>query len=236
MSEAQRGVWKVFEAETPVLTYTYAFGPGRVTSLAVGGAEGLFVMSPPYRAPQSAFDDLAKHGEVRALVATNAFHHMGIPEWKARFPNAAVFAPEQAVARVREKTGIATVEPLASAAALAGERLELVDMPHYRTGEVLVRFETSRGRAWYVTDIILNVRRMPRNPIFNLLFRMTGSAPGLKWNQVGPRLIMVKDMRALRRWMREEFDRLTPRWLFATHGEIVDVVNERKEVRELFEG
>jgi hypothetical protein len=236
MSAHDRSAWTAFDSETPVLTYVYAFGPSRVTSLAVGGAGGLFVMSPPYRAPQSVFDDLAKYGEVRALVATNGFHHMGIPEWKARFPNAAVFAPEQALARVRKKTGIATVEPVAEAAALAGPRLELVDMPHYRTGEVLARFETARGRAWYVTDIILNIRRMPRNPVVNLLYRMTASAPGLRWNQVGPRLIMVKDMRALKRWMREEFDRVTPRWLFTTHGETVDVVNERKEVRALFEG
>ena len=236
MSESNRGAWTVFDAETPVLTYVYAFGPGRVTSLAVGGAEGLVVMSPPYRAPPSLFDDLARYGEVRALVATNAFHHMGIPEWKARFPNAAVFAPEQAVARVREKTGIATVEPVANAAALTGPRLELVDMPYYKTGEALARFETARGRAWYFTDIVLNVRRMPRNPIFNLLFRMTGSAPGLKWNKVGPKLIMVRDWRALQKWIRDEFERATPRWLFTTHGEIADVVNERKEVRELFAG
>ena len=235
MSEPGRGGWTVFDSETPVLTYTYRVGPSRAKALAVGTPEGLFVMSPPYRAPQSAFDDLAQYGEVRALVATNAFHHMGIPEWKARFPKAAVFAPEQALARVRGKTGIPTVEPLAQAAPLAGARLELVDMPHYRTGEALVRFETARGRAWYVTDIILNIRRMPRNPIFYVLFKMTGSAPGLRWNQVAPRLIMVKDMRALKRWMREEFDRVTPRWLFTTHGEIVDVVNERKEVRALFE-
>ncbi|HEX2827987.1 MAG TPA: hypothetical protein VHP37_16665 [Burkholderiales bacterium] len=236
MSESRRGLWTAFDAETPVLTYRDAFGPGRVTSLAVRGAEGLFVLSPPYRAPQSAFDDLARYGEVRALVATNAFHHMGIPEWKARFPNAAIFAPEQALGRVRAKTGIAAVEPLAKAAALAGPRLELVDMPYYRTGEVLARFDTARGRAWYFTDIVLNIRRMPRNPIFNLLFRMTASAPGLKWNQVGPRLVMVKDWRALKRWMRDEFERVTPRWLFTTHGEIADVVNERKEVRELFAG
>jgi hypothetical protein len=146
-----------------------------------------------------------------------------------------VFAPEQAVGRVRGKTGIPTVEPLAKAAPLVGERLELVDMPHCRTGEALVRFETARGRAWYVTDIILNIRRMPRNPLLYLLFRMTGSAPGLRWNKVGPKL-RVKDMRALKRWMRDEFDRVTPRWLFTTHGEVADVVNDRKEVRALFEG
>jgi hypothetical protein len=236
MSTNDRGTWQAFDTETPVLTHTYACGPGRVNSLAVGTKAGLFVMSPPYRAAQSVFDDLAKYGEVCALVATNAFHHLGIPEWKARFPDAAVFAPRQAVERVRKKTGIATVAPLPGAAALAGERLELVDMPHYRTGEVLVRFDTALGRAWYWTDIVLNIRRMPRNPIVNLLFRMTGSAPGLRWNQVAPRLIMVKDMRALKRWMREEFERATPRWLFTTHGERVDVVNERKDVRALFEG
>jgi hypothetical protein len=234
MSEANAGRWTVFDDGTPVLTYTYKVGPATSTALAVRGDDGLIVLSPPRGVPQSAYDDLERYGEVRALVASNAFHHLGIPAWKARFPGAAIFAPEQAVARVREKTRIDAISPLALAAPICGPHLELIDMPYYRTGEVLAKLSTSRGRAWYVVDIMLNVRRMPRNPLFNVLFRMTGSAPGLRWNKIGPTL-MVKDKRALKRWIREEFDKAPPRWIITTHGEIVDTVEERKPIRELFD-
>lgn len=234
MAHVNPGVWTIFEQDTPVLTYTYKVGPATSTSLAVGGADGLIVLSPPYRAAESVYEDLAKYGDVRALVASNAFHFMGIPRWKTRFPDAALFAPAQAIERIRKKTKLDGIRPLSAAAGITGSKLELIDMPHYRTGETLTRFITSRGLAWYVVDLILNVRELPKNPILNLLFRMTGSAPGLRWNKVGPTL-MVKDKRALRRWIREEFDKAVPRWLIPTHGEILDVVAERKAVRELLD-
>ena len=67
--------WEVFDARTPVLTCAYSFGPAFANALAVGGAQGLFVVSPPYRARAAVFDELAAYGPVRALVASNAYHH-----------------------------------------------------------------------------------------------------------------------------------------------------------------
>jgi len=85
--------WKVFDAGIPILTYSYSFGPGTANALAVGVAGGLVIVSAPYRVAGRVFEDLRPYGPVRALVASNAFHHMGIPEWSRRFPDAAVFAP-----------------------------------------------------------------------------------------------------------------------------------------------
>jgi len=225
--------WQVFDAETPVLTCSYSLGLAVSNALAVGTGDGLVLVSPPYRAPEQAFEGLREYGPVRALVASNAFHHMGIPEWKARFPEAAVFAPAQSVRRVRKKTGIDDVRPLAEAGAIVGSQLELVDMPYYRTGEALVRIRSGRGLAWYVTDIILNLRKLPANPILKLLFKLTGSAPGLRYNKIGPKL-MVRDGRALKQWLREEFERTRPRWIIATHGAIADLEAEPDAARGLF--
>ena len=230
---AEAQTWKVFDAETPVLTWSYSLGLAVSNALAVGTGNGLVLVSPPYRAPEQAFEGLRRYGPVRALVASNAFHHMGIPEWKARFPDAAVFAPAQSMARVRKKTGIDDVRPLAEAQALGGGRLELVDMPYYRTGEALVRIHTSLGLAWYVTDIILNIQKLPANPLLKLLFKLTGSAPGLRFNKVGPKF-MVKDGRALKRWLREEFERTRPRWIIATHGDIADLDADPDAPHRLF--
>jgi hypothetical protein len=225
--------WRVFDSDMPVLTCAYSFGPTVSNALAIGIEGGLVVVSPPYRARMDVFEALRDYGPVRALVASNSFHHMGIPEWKARFPEAAVFAPAQSVARVRKKTCLSDVKPLSEARAITGERLELVDMPHYRTGETLVRIHSGRGLAWYVTDIILNIRELPSNLLLKLLFKMTGSAPGLRFNKVGPKL-MVKDMRALKAWLKAEYERTRPRWLIATHGEIADLEAEREAARRLF--
>ena len=213
--------WKIFDARTPILTYEYSFGPGTANALAVGGKEGLVVVSPPCRVAAGVLDDLAQFGAVRALVASNAFHYLGLPLWKARFADAAIFAPAQSIARVEKHSKLSGIKPLADAASIAGPQLEFIDMPHYKTGEVLVRITIERGIVWYVTDVILNMPVLPKNPIVKLMFGLSRSGPGLKFNNVAP-LFMVADKAALRRWLADEFRKAPPVFLIATHGDIVD--------------
>src|SRR6185437_15051035 len=118
-------------------TFTYSFGPGIADSLAFPVEGGVAVVSPPCKVPGESFAELEKHGKVRALIAPNAYHHMGLPEWKARYPEAEIFAPAQSIARVEKQTKLGGIRPLAEAAKL-GDRVELVDMPHFKSGEVLV--------------------------------------------------------------------------------------------------
>jgi hypothetical protein len=224
--------WRVFEADTPVLTYEYSFGPGEANALAVGGKDGLIVISPPCRAPREAFEDLARYGEVRALVAPNAFHHLGLPEWKAQCPAARIFAPAQGVARVAKHSKLPGVQPISEAAALLGRCLAIVDMPHYKTGELLVRVASARGLVWYVTDVIMNMPVPPHNPIAGLVFRLSRSAPGLRFNNIAP-LFMMKDKSALRRWIAEEFRKAPPDWLLAAHGDPVDFRANPEAARSL---
>ncbi|HVN35314.1 MAG TPA: hypothetical protein VMU96_08670 [Casimicrobiaceae bacterium] len=225
--------WKIFDARTPILAYEYSFGPGLANALAVGGEAGVVVVSPPCRVAESVFGDLARYGPVRALVAPNAFHHLGIPEWKARFPDAAIFAPAQSIARVERQTSLAGIHPVAEAGSITGPALELIDMPHYKTGEVLVRITTERGIVWYVTDVIMNMPELPRHPIAKLVFRASGSAPGPRFNNIAP-LFMMRDRAALRRWLCEEFRRAPPTWMIAAHGDIVDFARNPEVGRALF--
>jgi len=225
--------WDVFDPKLPVLTCTYSFGPGTANALAIGGAQGLFVVSPPYRAREAMFEELAAHAPVRGLVASNAFHYLGIPEWKRRFPDAEIFAPAQAVARVERKTGLSGIRPLADAAPLTGANLELVDLPHYKTGEVLVRATTNRGRVWYFTDIVFNLPELPPNLLIRTVFRLARSAPGLRVNNIAP-LFMVKNKRALKHWLAGEMQRDAPQWLIPAHGDIAKVDSPATTALELF--
>jgi hypothetical protein len=227
--------WKIFDANTPILTYEYSFGPGTSTAIAVGGKDGLVVVSPPFRAGEGVFDDLAAYGAVSALVASNAFHHLGLPAWKRHFPDASVFAPAQSVTRVEKRTEISGIRPLADAAPIAGPRVELVDMPYYKTGEVLVRVATEGGIVWYVTDIIMNFSVLPKHPIAKAVFWASGSAPGLKFNNVAP-LFMVKDKKSLRRWLADEFRKAPPAWLIPAHGDVVDFTANPDARQSLFGG
>ena len=51
--------------------------------------------------------------------------------------------------------------------------------------------------------------------------RATGSAPGLRFNNIAP-LFMVRNKTAHRRWLAEEAAKEPPRWLIPAHGDIVD--------------
>jgi hypothetical protein len=231
--QASAQAWRVFDARTPILTYEYSFGPGTAIALAVGGKDGLVIVSPPCRATPALFDGLSQYGAVRALVASNAFHYLGLADWKARFPDAAIFAPAQSIARVEKHSRLRGIRPLAEAGSITGDRLELVDMPHYKTGEVLVRISTERGLAWYVTDVIMNLPVLPRNPVIKMMFGLSGSGPGLRFNNICP-LFMMKDKAALRRWLADEFRKAPPNWLITAHGDIADFTENPEAGRALF--
>ena len=216
MSNPSSG-WTVVDPEAPLLTYAYTFGQGHAHALAVGGADGLLVVSPPCNVPEAAFTELERYGKVRVLVAPNAYHTLGIGPWSRRFPEAAVFAPAQSIARVEKQSKVRGIRPLADASSLTGPKVELVDMPHYKTGEALVRVETASGLVWYVTDVIFNMQQLPPGFPFNLVFKWTGSAPGFRLNAIAP-LFMVKDKRALYRWMRGEVEKAPPRLVLTSHG------------------
>src|SRR5262245_2517242 len=98
--------WKPVANDLPLLVCGYSFGPGHAYSLAVPCDGGFAVVSPPCKAPESAYADLEKRGKVRALIAPNGYHNLGLASWKARFPEATLFAPLQSIARVEKKGGV----------------------------------------------------------------------------------------------------------------------------------
>jgi hypothetical protein len=230
-----RAEWKVFDADNPILTFTYSFGAGAANSLAVGTEDGLLVVSPPCTIGDDAFDALARFGAVRALVAPNAFHHLGLRRWRERYPQARVFAPAQSLRRVQRQTGMADVHPLSEAARSIGPAVELIDMPHYRTGELLVRVRSRRGLVWYLTDIVLNLPEPPAHPVARLVFALGRSAPGLRFNNVAA-LFMVKDKAALKRWLAGQAAGDRPGWLLLAHGDAVDLAARPGVLERLFAG
>lgn len=224
--------WKIFDAGTPILTYEYSFGSGTAVALAVGTGDGLVVVSPPSRVDAAVLDDLARYGPVRALIAPNAFHYLGLAQWRGRFPEAAVFAPAQSLQRLQKK-GQQGIRPLADAAALTGPRLELVDMPHCKTGEALVRVQSESGLVWFMTDVVTNMPALPANPIAKWVFKLSGSAPGLKFNNLAG-LVIVQDKKALKRWLATQLDTAAPNWLIPSHGEVVALGTNPAALRKVF--
>jgi hypothetical protein len=224
--------WTLVEPSLPALTYTYSFGPGFANALALVAGGGVVVVSPPCNPPESAFTGLDAHGPVRALVAPNAFHYMGLPAWKARHPGASVFAPAQSIARVEKQAKLSGIRPVAEVAELLGGRAEIVDMPHYKTGEILIRWRVEGGWAWYLTDVAMNLPMLPKN-LFGTIFRWTKSGPGFRRNALAS-TFMIKNKRALYTWIVEQAEKTPPSLLVPCHGDVARLREPAAEVRAAF--
>jgi hypothetical protein len=214
--------WQAVEGTTNILTYEYSFGPGLARTFAVLGPKGWVVVGPACGGDEGLYKALEERGKIAAIVAPNAYHNMGVRPWHERFPEAGLFAPAQSIARVEKKSGVEGVKPVAAAADLCGDALELIDMPYYKTGEVLVRAPSSAGAIWHVTDIIFNWQSLPPGFIVKLLFNvLTDSAPGFKLAGP-PGWFMMKDKRSVYRWVKEQAQKAPPVRIVPSHG--VDVV------------
>src|SRR6187402_3213344 len=105
--------WNVVDEAAGVLWREYSFTKGAyATTFVFRGEDGLVVVSPASRMPARELDALAELGPVRALVANNTLHHLGQPEWHARFPDAVSYCPRGAVATLAKKAKGIAFRPL----------------------------------------------------------------------------------------------------------------------------
>jgi len=214
--------WQTVDGNESLRTYEYSFGPGVARTFAVLGPKGWIVIGPACKVDESVGAFLAKRAAVAAIVAPNAFHNMGMRAWHEQFPEARLFAPEQSIARVQKKGNVDGVRPLADAKDLTGDAVELHDMPHYKTGEVLAVVPSARGPIWNVTDVIFNWPSVPPSIVVKILFTwLTDSAPGFKLAGP-PGWFMMRDKRAVYRWMKELATKAPPVRVVPSHG--ADVV------------
>ena len=103
MSTTEAG-WTILDEAAGILTREYEFAPHSLARMMVArSADGLVAISPASKMPDAAFAELGRFGKVTALVAPNGFHHLGLPEWKQKFPEAKIYAPAAARARIQKK-------------------------------------------------------------------------------------------------------------------------------------
>lgn len=213
------GNWSSVEGTNEkVLTYEYSFGPGLARTFAVLGPNGWIVVGPAAGVDEPVFEALERRGPVAAVVAPNSVHTMGVRPWHERFPKAKLFAPPQSIARVAKKSGVAEIAPIGDAKDLCGEAVQLLDMPHYKSGEALVIVPSERGPIWHVTDVIFNWPTVPPNLIVKLVFTvLTDSAPGFKLSGLSAFLAM-RDKRGVYRWLKEQAEKAPPVRVVPSHG------------------
>lgn len=220
--------WNVIDERAGILWREYAFTEGAyATTLAFRGDEGMIVLSPGNGLGPRAYDALAEFGPVRALVATNAAHHLGQHGWRERFPDARSYAPAGALAKLARKVPAVPFAPLSELSLPAHARWQ--EAPGFKTGETLMSVDSTRGPVWFTGDLLVNMSRLPPRPL-RWLFTWTGSAPGFRLFRLAT-MAFVRDRGAVRAWALARIDAHPPAIVVPGHGPAYDAEDVAEQAR-----
>jgi hypothetical protein len=225
--------WEVISEQPLLLRREYSFGPGDANATAVEIDDGkLLLVSPPIGI-EGAYDELREHGEVIAISQLNGAHYMGIEEARAAFPFARVFASDTAGARITKKAqDPGDIESLDQFRELVGDRLEIVEVPGHKIGDIVLRARTDKGTAWWAGEVVGN---MP--PAESFLFRLankwTDSGPGFKVNRLFLKFF-AQDKVAIRNFFVEQLASHAMDVFIPAHGEPILREGLATELSEMF--
>ena len=122
---------------------------GAARMMAARAASGGLVLYSPIPAPDPDAIAVARDlGGVSAIIAPSPFHHLGVADWLAAFPDAAVSAPEAALDRREKRLGF---RPSAEMPTFAGD-VTLIIRDGLKAAEVWLRAKCADGVAWAVCD------------------------------------------------------------------------------------
>lgn len=222
--------WTVLDENEGALMYTYSFTKGATANTMVGRLKdgSLCIISPPCRVEDGVLQDVEAFGQVSTIVATNAYHHLGLPVWSKAFPKAGVYAHPKALKRISKLHPTLNVESIDAAASKFDDNAAVLSVPGMRTGDLWLK----AGRTWYVGDHFMNLAE-PLQGVVGFIFRAANSAPGFKANGVA-RIVFTSDKKAYQRWALDQLAKGGPARVVPGHGGLENgggVANEMK--REL---
>lgn len=215
--------WKTIDPDR-VWSFDYAFdkkGTQFANTCAIKLREGeLMVLSPALGVTEADFAEIEKHGRPVALVGTNGFHHLGLPEWSKRYPDAKLYASAPAAARIAKKhADLPPFQPLSALSAVCPDDVVVFDPPGMRIPDVMARVSTKNGWLWALNDTVMNIPKLPGG-LFGNLMKWTDSAPGFKVMRLFTK-VAVKDKASFKSWWLSELAKAPPAVVFTSHGEPV---------------
>lgn len=226
------GAWEKVGDGIWVREYPFNDNPLNTSAIALDDG-GLMVISPATDMSDADYTELDGLGTVRALVSPGAFHNMGLPAWSARYPDAGLYGPAAAAAHIAkthpELPELKDLEALSKIlpAGVTAEDCEGMGQPD---AMIIVRRED--GITWFTNEVITNWKGWPSKLMFRIIFRLTGSGPGLNVNTMALMLTkgkkpVVKDY-FLKTLEEAPLIRLVP-----CHGEVLEDPDLSTKLRDV---
>jgi hypothetical protein len=224
--------WKKVGDGIWVRVYQYNENALHTSAIALGDG-GLLVLNASTDMSDGDFAELDALGKVRALVAPGAFHNMGLPAWSARYPDAGIYGPAAAakhIAKVHPK--LAPLQDLRALAAILPPDVEAFEVEGCGQPDVLLVVRRADGTTWFTNEIITNWAGWPNALVFRLLFKLTGSGPGLNVNTMA--LMFIKGKKPVVKAFHEgKLASHPPTRLVPCHGEVLEDANLKQRLAEV---
>ncbi len=210
--------WRSLTDDGSVRWLKYSFGPGTANTLAIRLDDGSWlVVGPPSGSPTPVLDALAHDGGVSALVAPNAYHHLGQGVWRLRFPEAVSYAPEGAFARLHNKSQGVAYRPIDELAKKLPPRVSFFVADGMKTPDLMVRASSGDATLWWMGDLFSNTTVADQIWVLRLLARLAGSGVGYRRNSK-PGMVYVRDKDSWLASIRAAIERHAPSIVMPAHG------------------
>jgi hypothetical protein len=216
--------WKTVDEAAGIWLAEYPFNGTTINTVAMRIADDkLMVLSPGTDVSDASFAELDALGEVAAIVSPGPFHHLGMPGWKARYPNARLFATAGGLTRIPKQhkgvelglEGIDALQPLLPDSVVA------IEMPDQKHADLFIVVTGEGSTTWYTNECLGNQSELPPNFVLRTLFKWTKSGPGLRVNSLALKLIGGKKP-SLAAFFAEQMKVHPPTRLVPCHGSVLE--------------
>jgi hypothetical protein len=226
--------WQTLTSDGSIRWLKYSWGPATANTLAARLQDGTWlVVAPSAGSPMSVLEDLSKDGTVSALIAPNAYHHLGQQAWRLHFPGATSYAPAGALPRLSRKSPAVPYRPASDLIETVHPRVSFLIPEGMKSPDMLIRVSVAGSTVWWMGDLFTNSAREDQNWLLRLIAPLAGSGLGYRRNS-RPGMIYVRNPRTWLHSITNALDAEPPSIVVPAHGNPV-IEDTARRTRKLLE-
>lgn len=230
-----KNTWHPVEGH-PEIFYGHYIVPNFMSnSIAIQVQAGEWVLvSPGEPMLQDWQERLAKPGDKISIIFPNHYHHLGVNAWLEQYPDAALYASQQAVDALIGK-GFPHVTDLEHEQPRLPEGYSVLIPPGHRGGDVwLAKQGAEQGAVWVTCDSFMNYARLSNQPVARAMQKLMKTAPGLKVSHF-VKYLLITDKSAFKHWALKQVAHDQPMTMIPSHGVVEQDVALPQRLKALLE-
>lgn len=229
--------WTTVDEQLGIYKAEYPFNGTLINTLAFRVPDGMLVVSPGIDPAPALLDELDAIGPVVAIASPGAFHHLGMPAWKERYPSVPFFATSSGLTHIaKQHKGLDLgLQGLDALRPMLPDHITLEETPGAKHPDLLAFIRSDDGSwSWFTNEILGNQPTLPANFLVRTVFKLTKAGPGLKVPTPVLWLIGAKKP-VMREYLLKQLIERPPARLIPCHGDVLAAPDLAERMRVEFE-